>query len=287
MAENERQNPSTNRNLQNSAKEGEEQKNAVEESDKPKSLEKIVEEQLDDGKYLYRQRNSVLFFSSLSAGMDIGFSVLFITVITTLFKDILSDNLLHAVASVGYPVGFIMVIIGKSVLFTEQTTLSVLPILDGSRKIFELLKLWGFVLLGNLLGGFVISCFIIWVGPDLNAASEESIIYIAGGLIKHKSLTLFGSAILAGWLMGMVSWLATSSQETISRVVLVIIITYFIGVSNLHHSIVGSIEIFSGLLLSEEIKIVDYLRFLLFAVTGNAVGGIIFVAVMKYKSLEY
>jgi formate/nitrite transporter FocA (FNT family) len=82
--------------------------------------------------------------------------------------------------------------------------------------------------------------------------------------------------------MGLLSWLVASSQETISRVFMIILVTATIGVGGLHHSIVGSIEVFTGLLIDPTIRIIDYLSFELISILGNAIGGVFFVGVLKY-----
>ena len=51
-----------------------------------------------------------------------------------------------------YAVGFIFVVLGRSELFTEQTTLAVLPVLGGRATVRELLRLWGVVYVANLIG---------------------------------------------------------------------------------------------------------------------------------------
>jgi formate/nitrite transporter FocA (FNT family) len=90
------------------------------------------------------------------------------------------------------------------------------------------------------------------------------------------------SAVIAGWLMGLLSWLVASSQETISRLFMIILVTATIGIGGLHHSIVGSIEVFSGLLIDPTISIMDYLSFEAVAILGNALGGVFFVGILKY-----
>ena len=42
-----------------------------------------------------------------------------------------------------YAVGFIFVVLGRSELFTEQTTLAVLPVLNGRASVASLLRGWG------------------------------------------------------------------------------------------------------------------------------------------------
>ncbi len=97
----------------------------------------------------------------------------------------------------------------------------------------------------------------------------------------------FGSAILAGWMMGIAAWLVTSARDTISRIVLVTLITGSIGFLGLHHSIVGNIEVFAALLYGSYVTIVNYLMFLVVVLAGNTVGGVVFVAVLKNRSFLF
>src|SRR6056297_3964939 len=73
-----------------------------------------------------------LSLSALSAGLDIGFGPLLMAVILTTAgvagTGELTKQLLLALA---YGVGFILVVLGRSELFTEHTALAVLPVLDG------------------------------------------------------------------------------------------------------------------------------------------------------------
>ncbi len=64
------------------------------------------------------------------------------------------------------------------------------------------------------------------------------------------------------------------------------IVTFIIALSGLHHSIVGSIEIFAGMLVSSKITLVDYITFQCTALIGNAVGGVVFVAILKYGAFS-
>ena len=86
--------------------------------------------------------------------------------------------------------------------------------------------------------------------------------------------------------MGIAAWLGSSARDTLSRVLLVALITACIGVLGLHHSIVGNIEVFSGVLFGDT-SILDYIRFLLLALIGNTIGGVVFVTVLKFGSLKY
>jgi len=182
-----------------------------------------------------------------------------------------------------YPVGFFMVVIGRSELFTEHTTLAVLPVLDRKSSIGSLIRLWIIVLVANVLGSAVFAGVIVLVGPRVGVIEPHVLNEVARHTVDYPGMTIFLSAILAGWLMGLLSWLVTAGRDTISQIVIVWIITGAIGFCHLHHSIVGATEVLAGLFTRQGITISDFGRFMLWATLGNAVGGMVFVAVLKYS----
>jgi formate/nitrite transporter FocA (FNT family) len=116
----------------------------------------------------------------------------------------------------------------------------------------------------------------------MHTISEETFAYLAHKMVDYDWQIILGSSVGAGWLMGLVSWMVASAQETISRIFIVILITFLIGIGGLHHCIVGSIEVFAGLINSESITIGDYLHFQIWTTLGNLIGGVVFVAIVKY-----
>lgn len=254
--------------------------------DRPKDVEQILDEQIATSLHDFRRSNLGLFMSAFTAGLEIGFSVLFMGTVFTLFGEMMSNEMLKLSLALCYPIGFIFVIIGRSELFTEHTALAILPVLKGSVKLKSLFGLWGLVYSGNLIGGFLFSFLITYLGPKIGFISEGSFFGLAHHLLEFDWMTILFSALLAGWMMGLLGWLVTSSQETISRIFVIILVTSIIGIAGLHHCIVGSIEVFSGFLMSPEIHFMDYLKFQVWATLGNAIGGTFFVAILKYSHVR-
>ncbi|MCO6488680.1 MAG: formate/nitrite transporter family protein [Phaeodactylibacter sp.] len=250
---------------------------------RPKSLERIVEEQIEESLEEYKRSDKALFLSAVTAGLDLGFSLLVIGVLYTMFSQRLSIEAMQVMLAFAYPVGFIFVILGRSALFTEHTTLAVLPVLSGKESIPGLARLWAIIYAGNMLGGYIIGAFIAWMGPEMGLVTVKALEEIALHLVEYKGWVILGSAVLAGWLMGLVSWLATSSQETVSRILVVIIVTAVIGLGGLHHCIVGSTEVFAGLLVSEKVTLAGYLVTQGWATLGNMIGGVFFVSTLKFQ----
>jgi formate/nitrite transporter FocA (FNT family) len=255
-------------------------------SDQPKEGEEILEEQYANSVVEYRKSKSSTFLSALTAGLEVGFSILLMGLLYTTFVESVDKKALHLIVSMGYPLGFIFVIIGRSQLFTEQTSLAVIPFLKKVVSFGELMRMWGIVLLGNIIGGACFALFISWIGPERGVIAEEAFEEFAHALIEPEAQVILGSAILAGWMMGLLGWLVTTAQETISRVFAIIIITLVIGYGKLHHCIVGTVELVCGLVHSSNPDLLVYSSTLGLAILGNIIGGAFFVAVLKYALNE-
>jgi formate/nitrite transporter FocA (FNT family) len=253
---------------------------------RPKKIYEILSEQLETALEGHMRSKPELLFSSFSAGLEIGFSVFLMATLHTMFAGQFNDSQMHILLSIAYPLGFIFVIIGRSELFTEQTTLAVLPVLNRNASIKSLLVLWGIIYAGNLLGGYVFSFLLSWLPVRMGIINTGSLAELAQAMIDYKWYVILGSGVLAGWLMGLLSWLATSSQETISRIFIVVMVTTVIGIGSLHHSIVGSVEVFTGFIVSSDITIGDYLYNQVWSTLGNIIGGVVFVAIVKFSHVN-
>ncbi len=259
-------------------------KNASSETENAKSHGEILRQQISDGQETFNKTASSLWLSSFSAGLEIGFSYLLICVLHSFLVGKFSEDAIFKLMAFVYPVGFIMIIGGKSILFTEKTSLLMLPVLNKKSPVTSLLRAWGIVIFGNIVGGWLMAFVIVWIGPQLEIIEPDTFEIIAQHVTKFDNFVILTSAVLAGWLMGLLSWLLTAAKESISRIVVVYLITGVLAFVELHHSIVGNIEVFAGLISSPKITWGDYLSFQGIALLGNAIGGTVFVAILKYRA---
>lgn len=247
-----------------------------------KSPEEILGGQITIGLEEISRPTSGLLLSALSAGLDIGFGPLLMAVTMTRVGDTLPESVVALLMAAMYSVGFIFVVLGRSELFTEHTTLAVLPVLDGQASLTSLGRLWALVYVGNLVGGVVFSAFAVVVTTRLGIAETAAFAELATRMVDHGLLTIVLSAVLAGWLMGLLTWLISAANDTLSRIFIVSLVSGVIGFAHLPHVIAGSVEVLLGLFATDQITLADYGRFLLGATLGNAVGGSVFVALIKY-----
>ena len=64
------------------------------------------------------------------------------------------------------------------------------------------------------------------------------------------------------------------------------VVTFAIGLAHLHHSIAGTIEALAGFFAGQAVSPPQIAVFLAFATLGNAVGGVVFVALFKYGQIS-
>lgn len=250
---------------------------------RPKEVQQILEEQIDTSLKEFNRSNVSLIVSAFTAGLEIGFSVLLMGAIASFYSDQISTDYFKFYIALCYPLGFIFVIIGRSELFTEHTALAILPLLKGFVKLKDLLVLWGLVYAGNIIGGFFFSLLLVNLGPEVGFINAQIFGQLAYDLVNVEWNIILVSAMLAGWMMGLLGWLVTSSQDTTSRIILIILITSIIGVAGLHHCVIGSIEMLAGWLEGDRVDGMDYLKFQFWTTLGNAIGGSVFVAILKYS----
>ncbi len=93
-----------------------------------------------------------LLWSAIAAGISMSFSMVARGV---LHAHLPQTDIGFLVECLGYTVGFIVVILARQQLFTENTVTAVLPVMSRPTlpNLGALGRLWGVVLVGNLMGG--------------------------------------------------------------------------------------------------------------------------------------
>ncbi|MEA2116143.1 MAG: formate/nitrite transporter family protein [Thermodesulfobacteriota bacterium] len=221
-----------------------------------------------------------LLMSSIAAGLVICFTAMAVAIVTKESSSSSSDLVRRLAPALVYPLGFIACIISGTQLFTEHTASAVYPVLDKKATFSNLIRLWILVIFGNLIGVTLSASLLVAVDDIVQA--HEGYIKIAEHLVDVDFIPLFISALLAGWLMALGSWLLLATHNVSGKVVLIYLVTFLIGLGGLHHSIAGSAEMLIALFISDSYTFNQAIRFIFIALAGNLVGGSIFVAALNY-----
>jgi len=224
---------------------------------------------------------AALAWSALAAGLSMGFSFVAQGVLMAHLPD---QPWRPLIAGIGYCVGFLMVILGRQQLFTENTLTVVLPLLlrKDSSTLLRMLRLWGVVLGANLVGTFLFALSVGRIGI-FDARTQQSLTEIGNTHIGIVFGTVLVRSIFAGWLIALMVWLLPGAES--ARVSIIIIVTYLVGISGFGHIIAGSTATFF-LLVRGTISWGTYLvQFFLPTLMGNVIGGLSLVAALGHAQV--
>jgi formate/nitrite transporter FocA (FNT family) len=148
------------------------------------------------------------------------------------------------VAKLGYSLGFLIVILGRQQLFTENTLTPILPLLRHKdwETLREVLRLWVVVFIGNMVGAIAVA----GVCAKTNAFDpqiREQFSSLGAEAMRHGFGTIVLRAVFAGWLIALLMWMRPYAESAHFWVILAI--TWLIGVGQFSHVIAGAVEVFS------------------------------------------
>ena len=244
----------------------------------------ILEKAIAEGLEQLQRPFLSLFLSAMAAGLILGFTAMSVAIVESLMLLLDQPFTGRMLTALVYPLGFVLCIMSGTQLFTEHTATAVYPILDRRGGIRELGRLWLVVIFGNLVGALISASFLVAADEVINAA--PGYIEIGRHLVNYSGGSLFISAMLAGWLMALGAWLVMATPPTLSQMFSIYIVTFIIGLGGLHHSIAGSVEIFTAYLISEAFSLGQVAGFIAMTIVGNLVGGSIFVALLNYGHIR-
>lgn len=195
------------------------------------------------------------------------------------------STLTHFVASMFYPLGFIVVIIGRAQLFTENTLYPVALVLSEKRELWNTLRLWCTVLPANVLGAFAFSVLASRTSA-LPSATQHALVELGLTAAHAPAGTIFWSAVTAGWIIATAAWLISGSHSITGSVVILWMLTFVVGLGGFAHCIATSAEILSAV-LTHQYNLAGYFRWLSLAVAGNVCGGVFMVTLLEYGQAIY
>lgn len=229
-----------------------------------------------------RRPTSSLAWSGLAAGLVLGFSVVAEAVILSHLPT--DADWTPLVGDMGYTVGFIIVVLGRLQLFTENTITPVLPICKepSRRNLQSLARNWSVVLAANLVGATLFAAFVT-LTPAL---PEEARLQILG-LGRHVADGGFGTTLVrgigAGFLIASMVWVLANTLS--GKFLAIFFITYVVALCGFAHVVAGTVEV-AVLVFAGNLGAGAALTgFVLPALIGNIVGGTVLFGFISYAQV--
>jgi formate transporter len=230
-----------------------------------------------------------LLLRGILAGALLGYA-------TSLAFIVVSQGLPPIVGAILFPGGFVMLMLLGMELATGNFALLPLGAMTGELGMSGILRNWGWVYLGNLLGSVLYAVLFYvaitnWGTSDggalgelvRQAAQKKTVAYMAMGTKGWMTAVVKG--ILCNWMVTLGAVLALASRSTIGKVVAMWlpIMTFF--AHGYEHSIVNMYVIPAGMLLGAPVSIGKWWLWNQIPVTvGNVVAGVVLTAWVFYAT---
>jgi formate/nitrite transporter FocA (FNT family) len=243
--------------------------------------DEIWRESLDEGQRRLSRGSLGLAATGLVGGVDVMAGILALMVLTGALTAALGTELAHVVGSLAFGIGFVLLIVGRSELFTENFLVPVNAVLARRARLRELGRLWGLTFLGNLAGlalfAFALSRTGVLQPSALEAAGQTATTFAERGVVAALL-----SAVMAGTVMTLLTWVTHAVERDTARILIALLVGFLLSAPNLNHAVVGFGEMAFGILAATTgASWGEVAGNVALATVGNLAGGLFFVTATR------
>jgi Formate/nitrite family of transporters len=240
-----------------------------------------------EGEEELRRPAMSLWWSGVAAGIGISSSVFAQALLYDAFADSPHRQL---ISCLGYTVGFVLVILSRLQLFTENTLSVVLPTLSEPTwgKLGRSGRLWSIVLTANFIGTFLTALLILVIDRSSAAMPGGGHVEAMLAVSRHAAETSGWAALVmgvpAGFFIAALVWMLPSSRGF--AIWIIILFTGLIAAGGFTHIVAGSTEMFL-LVVAGEMGVGEALLGHLAPIfAGNVIGGTGLFAMLAYGQIH-
>lgn len=254
----------------------------VDEEALPSQAAAVHEQIRQEGEKELERDALALLFSAIAAGLSMGASLMAKGIFHVNLQDVPGGFLLE---NLGYTFGFIIVIMARQQLFTENTVTAVLPVMHkpNGGNFLLLMRLWGLVLGGNLIGTALAALAFNHL-PIFDDAVRGAFVSISQKVMENSPMEMFANAMVSGWIIATMVWMFPSAGA--AKIWVIILMTWLVALGDLAHIVVGSVEIFY-LVFSGDLPWQQFIwPFALPTLAGNIIGGTFIFALISHAQIR-
>ena len=241
------------------------------------SAEEIFIQVANNARQELRRSSVSLAFSGFAGGIFMGLTALGNAIALAMLG---TSTKVEFIAKMFYPLGFIVVILGRAQLFTENTLYPVALVLTEKKHFWPTMRLWFTVLPANVLGALAFAAL-----ATLTSAINPHVIHALAQLgmdaLHREPAAIFWSGVMGGWIIATAAWLVSGSHSITGSVMIIWMLTFVVGLGNFAHCIAGSGEVFAAI-LTHQAPWRTFSDWFFPAVAGNICGGVGMVTLLEY-----
>lgn len=188
------------------------------------------------------------------------------------------------VGALFFPIGFVLLKLSQSELFTENFLIPVVPIIERRLPLWTLGRLWGLSLLGNLLGAVVFAA-IVWAGGRmvLGSLPVHHLLELAHFKMGRPFVETLVSAVFAGAIITTMTWLVLATKSDVAKLMAIWSCIFVMAIGSFTHVVVSTSEVLLGVVYGARVTFGQwFVKLFVPASIGNLIGGMFLIALLHY-----
>ena len=236
--------------------------------------EEIWSESLEEGERRLGRSWPALAATGFAGGADVMLGIITVTVASAGLSEAMPEPTAHVLASLLFGLAFVFITLGRAELFTENFLIPVGAVFAGRSSGRMLLRMWAVTLVLNFVGLAALAGLASVKGV-LPPGSLHAAGVITDTLSNRSFIAALVSAILAGVVMTVFTWVTTAAETGTARILAALLVGFLLLAPTLNHAVVGFGEMFLGLVAgTSHAGWIDLLRNVSIAILGNLIGGV-------------
>ncbi|WP_205695683.1 formate/nitrite transporter family protein [Conexibacter sp. SYSU D00693] len=242
----------------------------------------IYDESTDEGERRLSRGTTALAATGVVGGVDVMLGILALTVVSGALHVAVPAEIAHVGGSLVFGIGLVLIVVGRSELFTENFLVPVAAVLRRRRGPASLARLWAVTFVANVAGLLLLAAIFTRAGlvppESLDAAGT-----IADTFADRDMVAASLSAVVAGTVMTLFTWLTHAVQTDIARILIAMLIGFLLAAPSLNHAVVSVGEMAFGIFAgtADSADMGDLAQNLPLAVLGNLAGGLLLVTLTR------
>ena len=214
--------------------------------------------------------------TSFIAGVTIVFGIVALGVVEALVEPDLGSGVAHVAGALGFGIGVVFLVVGRTELFSENFFDPVATAIEGDRLWGRLGRLWVTTLVLNLVGGATLVA-VLTVPGALPGDSAAALVRMAEEITAKAWPATLARAVLAGGLVTLLSYMMSAVNSVVARILVAYMVGVFLALGPFDHVVVSALHVLFGVWLSDAVAYSGLVANIALATVGNVVGGLLLI----------
>lgn len=246
------------------------------------SPQEIYERSAAEGERRLRSSTLETISTGFTAGFTIVFGIVALGITHGLVAEVAGQSAGKLAGAIAFGLGLVFTVVARAELFTENFLDPIAAVLERRPEASwgRVARLWGVILVLNLIGGAAMSMLLAVEGA-LTPSAPEALMTVADEIVARPLLPSFTNAIAAGALLTLLTYLLQATDSIGARMAIAYLVGFFLAIGPFNHVVVTALHLVMGMLFGAEITMTELATTTVLSAVGNLIGGLLFVTLTQ------